>query len=263
MEELTTDTPSPASFKAAANGNPLQAEFMKLDMELQVLKRSRTRFYEGKATDQNRIGEEKNRLSSFEKRLENVEKDLSNIKETKGNPFSLELSYNGQSKYFNDQDKKSDVGEFFAKRLNGNVLQYQVSTERIALKSLGHYRVIELVHQVASSTDNTNHDLILKGNAQYSVRFDVSAPTGILTRIDNKIDEGIARDFENTLNEIDRLKNAINKIEEAENAPYPKEEEYKEKMERYNDLKESLEAERSGKVRDVTSDYENVEEMEM
>ncbi|MDT2869088.1 hypothetical protein P7H90_12500, partial [Lactococcus lactis] len=43
----------------------------------------------------------------------------------------------------------------------------------------------------------------------------------------------------------------------------PKEEEYKEKMERYNDLKESLEAERSGKVRDVTSDYENVEEMEM
>lgn len=263
MEELTTDTPSPASFKAAANGNPLQAEFMKLDMELQVLKRSRTRFYEGKATDQNRIGEEKNRLSSFEKRLENVEKDLSNIKETKGNPFSLELSYNGQSKYFNDQDKKSDVGEFFAKRLNGNVLQYQVSTERIALKSLGHYRGFELVHQVASSTDNTNHDLILKGNAQYSVRVDVSAPTGILTRIDNKIDEGIARDFENTLNEIDRLKNAINKIEEAENAPYPKEEEYKEKMERYNDLKESLEAERSGKVRDVTSDYENVEEMEM
>ncbi|MDG4969823.1 DEAD/DEAH box helicase family protein [Lactococcus lactis] len=263
MEELTTDTPSPASFKAAANGNPLQAEFMKLDMELQVLKRSRTRFYEGKATDQNRIGEEKNRLSSFEKRLENVEKDLSNIKETKGNPFSLELSYNGQSKYFNDQDKKSDVGEFFAKRLNGNVLQYQVSTERIALKSLGHYRGFELVHQVASSTDNTNHDLILKGNAQYSVRVDVSAPTGILTRIDNKIDEGIARDFENTLNEIDRLKNAINKIEEAENAPYPKEEEYKEKMERYNDLKESLEAERSGKVCDVTSDYENVEEMEM
>ncbi|PEF14777.1 hypothetical protein CON87_33245, partial [Bacillus cereus] len=38
MEELTTDTPSPASFKAAANGNPLQAEFMKLDMELQELK---------------------------------------------------------------------------------------------------------------------------------------------------------------------------------------------------------------------------------
>ncbi|WP_152994411.1 hypothetical protein, partial [Lactococcus lactis] len=86
---------------------------------------------------------------------------------------------------------------------------------------------------------------------------------GILTRIDNKIDEGIARDFENTLNEIDRLKNAIKKIEEAENAPYPKEDEYKEKMERYNDLKESLEAERSGNVRDVTSDYENVEEMEM
>ena len=94
----------------------------------------------------------------------------------------------------------------FAKRLNGNVLQYQVSTKRIALTSLGHYRGFELVHQVASSTDNTNHDLILKGNAQYSVRVDVSAPTGILTRIDNKIDEGIARDFENTLNEIDRLK---------------------------------------------------------
>lgn len=263
MEELTTDTPSPASFKAAANGNPLQAEFMKLDMELQVLKRSRTRFYEGKATDQNRIGEEKNRLSSFEKRLENVEKDLSNIKETKGNPFSLELSYNGQSKYFNDQDKKSDVGEFFAKRLNCNVLQYQVSTERIDLTSLGHYRGFELVHQVASSNDNTNHDLVLKGNAQYSVRVDVSAPTGILTRIDNKIDEGIARDFENTLNEIDRLRNAINKIEEAENAPYPKEEEYKEKMERYSDLKESLEAERSGTVRDVTNNYEQSEEIEM
>lgn len=131
------------------------------------------------------------------------------------------------------------------------------------MTSIGHYRGFELVHQVASSTDNTNHDLILKGNAQYSVRVDVSAPTGILTRIDNKVDEGIARDFENTLNEIDRLKNAINKIEEAENAPYPKEEEYKEKMERYNDLKESLEVERSGKVSDVISNYGKVEEKEM
>ncbi|AYG02068.1 SNF2-related protein [Lactococcus allomyrinae] len=263
MEELATDTPSPATFKASATGNPLQAEFMKLEMELQVLKRSRTRFYEGKATDQKRIGEEKNRLSSFEKYLDAIEKDLSNITDNKNNPFSLELSYNGQSKYFNDQDKKSDVGEFFAKRLNGNVLQYQVSTERIASTSLGHYRGFELVHQVASSTDNTNHDLILKGNAQYSVRVDVAAPTGILTRIDNKIDEGITRDRENTLNEIDRLQTAINKIEEAENAPYSKEEEYKEKSERYNDLKELLEIERSNPLRDVTNDYEQSDEMEM
>lgn len=263
MEELTTDTPSPASFKAAANGNPLQAEFMKLDMELQVLKRSRTRFYEGKSTDQKRIGEEKNRLSSFEKRLNSVEKDILDIKANKDKPFSLELTYNGEKKFFSDQDKKSDVGEFFAKRLNGNVLHYQVSTERKALTSLGHYRGFELVHQVGSSTDNTNHDLILKGNAQYSVRVDASAPTGILTRIDNKIDEGIVRDRENTLNEIDRLKTAINKIEEAENAPYPKEEEYKEKMEHYEELKDILKAERSEAARDVTNDYENSDEIEL
>ncbi|MGJ3587095.1 hypothetical protein ACR9EG_10495 [Lactococcus lactis] len=69
--------------------------------------------------------------------------------------------------------------------------------------------------------------------------------------------------FENTLNEIDRLRNAINKIEEAENVPYPNEEEYTEKVERYNDLKESLEAEHSGTVRDVTSDYEKVQEKGM
>lgn len=263
MEELTTDTPSPASFKAAANGNPLQAEFMKLDMELQVLKRSRTRFYEGKSTDQKRIGEEKNRLSSFEKRLNSVEKDILDIKANKDKPFSLELTYNGEKKFFSDQDKKSDVGEFFAKRLNGNVLHYQVSTERKALTSLGHYRGFELVHQVGSSTDNTNHDLILKGNAQYSVRVDASAPTGILTRIDNKIDEGIVSDRENTLNEIDRLKTAINKIEEAENAPYPKEEEYKEKMEHYEELKDILKAERSEAARDVTNDYENSDEIEL
>ena len=263
MEELTTDTPSPASFKAAANGNPLQAEFMKLDMELQVLKRSRTRFYEGKATDQNRIGEEKNRLSSFEKRLENVEKDLSNITDNKKNPFSLELTYQGEIKSFNDQDKKSDVGEFLAKRLNGNVISSQMNaSQRNNTVSLGHYRGFELLHVVAHSQEITE-DIILKGNAQYSVRVDTSAPTGILIRIDNKIDEGIARDRENTLNEIDRLRTAINKIEEAENAPYPKEEEYKEKLERYNDLKGILEAERSSTLHDVTNDYDKSDEMEL
>ena len=63
---------------------------MKLEMELQVLKRSRTRFYEGKVTDKNRIPEEQNRLSSFERRLVSIEKDLSNISDNKDKPFSLE-----------------------------------------------------------------------------------------------------------------------------------------------------------------------------
>lgn len=262
MEELATDTPSPATFKASANGNPLQAEFMKLEMELQVLKRSRTRFYEGKVTDKNRIPEEQNRLSSFERRLVSIEKDLSNISDNKDKPFSLELSYNGEKKYFNDQDKKSDIGEFFAKRLNGSVLKFQASVDRVGTVSLGHYRGFELLHSVTTSHEGME-DLILKGNAQYSVRVDTSAPTGILTRIDNKIDEGITRDYDNTLTEIDRLKTAIQKIQAEEDAPFPKEEEYLEKMAHYNDLQESLKAERSGKVRDVSNDYEASEEMEM
>ena len=63
---------------------------------------------------------------------------------------------------------------------------------------------------------------------------------------------------------VNKIVKDINEaIYRVENAPYPKEEEYKEKMERYNDLKENLEAERSGTVRDVTNNYEQSEEIEM
>lgn len=257
MEELNMETPGPSLFKANATGNPLQAEFMKLEMELVVLERSRNRYYEGKATDQKRVGTEKDRLASFEKRLFAIQKDLEAIEGTKEHPFALDLTYQGETKHFNSEDKKSEVGAFFAKRLNGNVMSYQMHVgEQSNTLSIGHYRGFELLHNLGASLETTE-TLILKGQAQYSVRVDTSAPTGILTRLDNKIDDGIAQDYENTLLEIDRLSRGIEKIESAENQPYPREEEYFEKRERHATLKAELEEERNMNLRDVSNDYES------
>lgn len=122
--------------------------------------------------------------------------------------------------------------------------------------SIGHYRGFELLHNLDTSLETTE-TLILKGQAQYSVRVDTSAPTGILTRLDNKIDDGIAKDYENTLLEIDRLSRGTEKIKSAENQPYPKEEEYSEKRERHATLKVELEEERNMNLRDVSNDYES------
>ena len=136
-------------------------------------------------------------------------------------------------------------------------MSYQMHVgEQSNTLSIGHYRGFELLHNLGASLETTE-TLILKGQAQYSVRVDTSAPTGILTRLDNKIDDGIAQDYENTLLEIDRLSRGIEKIESAENQPYPKEEEYFEMRERHATLKTELEEERNMNLRDVSNDYES------
>lgn len=90
-------------------------------------------------------------------------------------------------------------------------MSYQMNVgEQSNTLSIGHYRGFELLHNLGASLETTE-TLILKGQAQYSVRVDTSAPTGILTRLDNKIDDGIAQDYENTLLEIDRLSRGIEK----------------------------------------------------
>ncbi|PEF14725.1 hypothetical protein CON87_33525, partial [Bacillus cereus] len=107
-----------------------------------------------------------------------------------------DLTYQGETKHFDSEDKKSEVGAFFAKRLNGNAVSYEMYLgKQSKTLSIGHYRGFELLHNLDTSLETTE-TLILKGQAQYSVRVDTSAPTGILTRLDNKIDDGIARDYE-------------------------------------------------------------------
>src|SRR5699024_11602086 len=106
MEELEMAIPTATQLKAAANGNPLQAEFMQIEMEIQGLERSRNRFYEEQARGQERVLKDKEKLPQVERLLEKQSTDSQTAKDTKDKPFELTLHFNDKDKLFTEADKR-------------------------------------------------------------------------------------------------------------------------------------------------------------
>ena len=87
----------------------------------------------------------------------------------------------------------------------------------------------------------------------------LESPTGILTRLNNKIDEGIEKSAAATLKDISRLQSAIAQTEEDKAKLFPDEDTYNTKKARHTELKDLLRQQKSDDVtavRDVTDDFE-------
>ena len=87
----------------------------------------------------------------------------------------------------------------------------------------------------------------------------LESPTGILTRLNNRIDEGIEKSAEVTLKDISRLQSAIAQTEEDKAKLFPDEDVYHMKKERHSELKELLKQQKSDEIsatQNLTDDYE-------
>ncbi|WP_014386595.1 MULTISPECIES: SNF2-related protein [Lactococcus] len=250
MEEMETAIPTASQLKAAANGNPLQAEFMQIEMELQGLERSRNRFYEEQARSQERVLKDQEKLPQAEKLYEKQQLDVQNAKDTQDKPFELTLHFNDQSRIFTEEDKKADVGLALVGRINTSLAENNLQTNKI-MQHIATYRGFEIYHNpsasVAGQTTMEEH-LFMKGHAQYSCMVSLESPTGILTRLNNRIDEGIEKSAAATLKDISRLQSAIAQTEEDKAKRFPDEDVYHTKKERHSELKELLKQQKSDEI---------------
>ncbi|USI67033.1 SNF2-related protein (plasmid) [Lactococcus petauri] len=261
MEEMETAIPTASQLKAAANGNPLQAEFMQIEMELQGLERSRNRFYEEQARSQERVLKDQEKLPQAEKLYEKQQLDIQNAKDTQDKPFELTLHFNDQSRIFTEEDKKADVGLALVGRINTSLAENNLQANKI-MQHIATYRGFEIYHNPSASvTGQTTMEehLFMKGHAQYSCMVSLESPTGILTRLNNRIDEGIEKSAAATLKDISRLQSAIAQTEEDKAKRFPDEETYNTKKARHTELKDLLRQQKSDDVtavRDVTDDLD-------
>ncbi|WP_285015343.1 SNF2-related protein [Lactococcus garvieae] len=250
MEEMETAIPTASQLKAAANGNPLQAEFMQIEMELQGLERSRNRFYEEQARSQERVLKDQEKLPQAEKLYEKQQLDVQNAKDTQDKPFELTLHFNDQSRIFTEEDKKADVGLALVGRINTSLAENNLQANKI-MQHIATYRGFEIYHNPSASvTGQTTMEehLFMKGHAQYSCMVSLESPTGILTRLNNRIDEGIEKSAAATLKDISRLQSAIAQTEEDKAKRFPDEDVYHTKKERHNELKELLKQQKSDEI---------------
>ncbi|MGY0186823.1 SNF2-related protein [Lactococcus petauri] len=250
MEELEMAIPTATQLKAAANGNPLQAEFMQIEMELQGLERSRNRFYEEQARSQERVLKDQEKLPQAEKLYEKQQLDVQNAKDTQDKPFELTLHFNDQSRIFTEEDKKADVGLALVGRINTSLAENNLQANKI-MQHIATYRGFEIYHNPSASvTGQTTMEehLFMKGHAQYSCMVSLESPTGILTRLNNRIDEGIEKSAAATLKDISRLQSAIAQTEEDKAKRFPDEDVYHTKKERHSELKELLKQQKSDEI---------------
>ncbi|GFO52375.1 hypothetical protein ikelab_16500 [Lactococcus garvieae] len=261
MEEMETAIPTASQLKAAANGNPLQAEFMQIEMELQGLERSRNRFYEEQARSQERVLKDQEKLPQVEQLYEKQQLDVQNARDTQDKPFELTLHFNDQSRVFTEEDKKSDVGLALVGRINTSLAENNLQANKI-MQHIATYRGFEIYHNPSASVPGQTtmeEHLFMKGHAQYSCMVSLESPTGILTRLNNKIDEGIEKSAAATLKDISRLQSAIAQTEEDKAKLFPDEDTYNTKKARHTELKDLLRQQKSDDVtavRDVTDDFE-------
>lgn len=261
MEEMETALPTASQLKAAANGNPLQAEFMQIEMELQGLERSRNRFYEEQARSQERVLKDQEKLPQAEKLYEKQQLDVQNARDTQDKPFELTLHFNDQSRVFTEEDKKADVGLALVGRINTSLAENKLQANKI-MQHIATYRDFEIYHNPSASVTGQTameEHLFIKGHAQYSCMVSLESPTGILTRLNNRIDEGIEKSAAATLKDISRLQSAIVQAEEDKAKRFPDEDVYHTKKERHSELKELLKQQKSDEIsatQSLIDDYE-------
>lgn len=236
MDEIGDAQINMGEYKAMAEGNPLQKEYMELEMKLQGLERSRTRFFDSKITDLRQLKSAKEYLPNFEKRLIAIHEDIETATQNKDRPFSIEIFYQGSTRSFGENDKKTEVADFLARQIQNNSLDSRIAHENKTVK-IASYKGFDILHAAGSSDVKTEERLILSGTSQYSIWVNPDAAIGIFTRIDNFIETGIAGDELTTTKEVERLKSSISSIEQNQEAGFSQEKEYLEIKSRVSELR--------------------------
>ncbi|MFC4652444.1 helicase-related protein [Lactococcus nasutitermitis] len=229
----------PSVYKAIATDDPVKAEYMQLEMQVDALFSARNRFYESKAAEEKRIEKEREKLPALEQRVPLVKQDIERLAQNKDADFEMTLFQNGREKHYDSEDKKKEVAELF------NRLVTQNATEEVQLTKIAEYRGFEIFHQSHGRSSQGElfelggEEFLFKGATSYHAQLTLTSLLGTLAKINHYLDK-LRDDLYKTTQEIERIQTGITRIEQERKVPFPREKEFIEKKQRLQELRRQL-----------------------
>ncbi|NMA58633.1 helicase-related protein [Clostridium cochlearium] len=206
IEDIDEKLMSFAEMKAACSENPIIAEKIKNDIEIQKLQTLENGFRRQKYYAETNLENNERYIKSNIEHLKRLKKDLKVRNNNILDKFLIELN----NKVFTSYQKpdgsivtgKTDAGEYIFRLLG----ELDLGEGR----RIGSFRGFEIYIKKCSSLGYPN-ELMIKGLANYYINCDGVGPLAIIQRIENKI--------ENIENSIKHITAKI-KIKESENEGY-------------------------------------------
>ncbi|CAM3130739.1 hypothetical protein GHI93_01030 [Lactococcus hircilactis] len=228
----------PSVYKAIATDDPVKAEYMQLEMQVENLEQARNRYYESKVSESKRVEREQAKLPVLEERVVLVKQDVEALAQSKDTPFEMTLFYEGKEKRFGSDDKKA-AAELFHQLITQHVTETPQQIKLAVFRGFEIYHISHGLTPEGQLFESENEQFLFRGQTDYHVQLSLTSMLGTLVKINNKLDK-LFWDLDKTTQEIERIKAAIERLEAERSLPFPREEEFKMKTERLKELKGQL-----------------------
>lgn len=228
----------PSVYKAIATDDPVKAEYMQLEMQVENLEQARNRYYESKVSESKRVEREQAKLPVLEERAVLVKQDVTALEQSKDAPFEMTLFYEEKEKRFGSDDKKA-AAELFHQLITQHVTETPQQAHIATFRGFEIYHISHGLTPEGQLFESENETFLFRGKTDYHVQLSITSMLGTLVKINNKLDK-LFWDLDKTTQEIERIKAAIERIEAERSLPFPREEEFNKKTTRLKELKAQL-----------------------
>ena len=228
----------PSVYKAIATDDPVKAEYMQLEMQVENLEQARNHYYESKVTESKRVEREQAKLPVLEERAVLVKQDVTALEQSKDAPFEMTLFYEGKEKHFGSDDKKA-AAELFHQLITQHVTETPQQAKLAVFRGFEIYHISHGLTPEGQLFESENETFLFRGKTDYHVQLSITSMLGTLVKINNKLDK-LFWDLDKTTQEIERIKAAIERLEAERSLPFPRDEEFNKKTARLKELKAQL-----------------------
>ncbi len=228
----------PSVYKAIATDDPVKAEYMQLEMQVENLEQARNRYYESKVSESKRVEREQAKLPVLEERAVLVKQDVTALEQSKDAPFEMTLFYEEKEKRFGSDDKKA-AAELFHQLITQHVTETPQQAHIATFRGFEIYHISHGLTPEGQLFESENEQFLFRGQTDYHVQLSITSMLGTLVKINNKLDK-LFWDLDKTTQEIERIKAAIERLEVERSLPFPREEEFNKKTARLKELKAQL-----------------------
>lgn len=228
----------PSVYKAIATDDPVKAEYMQLEMQVENLEQARNRYYESKVSESKRVEREQAKLPVLEERAVLVKQDVTALEQSKDAPFEMTLFYEGKEKHFGSDDKKA-AAELFHRLITQHVTETPQQAKLAVFRGFEIYHISHGLTPEGQLFESENETFLFRGKTDYHVQLSITSMLGTLVKINNKLDK-LFWDLDKTTQEIERIKAAIERLEAERSLPFPRDEEFNKKTARLKELKAQL-----------------------
>lgn len=219
IEDVDANVMSFAEMKAACSENPLIAEKIKTDMEIQKLQTLRSGFTKQQNEAKSKMEYNQNTIEEYSKFIKNCSQDLIILKNNCSNKFTMKIGNDIYTEHEtvdgNINTGMTDAGECILNKIN------QLDLEDKA--EIGEYNGLHFLVRKYKHWDEIRREVVFIGSnkQEYTIDVDDASALGIIRRIENKIDiSGFEYDIEKAKARVINLKKELEGYKEQLNKSF-------------------------------------------